>query len=350
MSNLPAVNKLETIRELLEKQKGQMSLVLPRHVTPDRMARIAMTSIRKNPALLECSPMSLVAAVMECAQLGLVPDGILGHAHLVPFGTDVVVIIGYKGYIWLAMQTGRVTAVCPNVVRDGDELDYRPGTDRCLHHVPKRDNDGEIIAFYNVILFANGQVDFRLLWKSEVDKIRAGAPGSKRSGGPWDTYYVPMGMKTAIRQHVKYLSLSPEADRAASLDEMADASVPQDLDLMHDVLDVTPEERAASQREQLGKDLQKATESRVEPEDEGEKGDPFETAKELFKAEWHKAKGTANKGEMSAEGQKYFEAELANIAGNQGLSFVMAEDSAERREVADTLAQWIIAGDYKLTE
>jgi recombination protein RecT len=37
--------------------KAQIAAALPRHMTPDRMARIALTELRKNPDLMQCDPM-----------------------------------------------------------------------------------------------------------------------------------------------------------------------------------------------------------------------------------------------------------------------------------------------------
>ncbi len=287
MNNLPAVNAFDKVRGLLDRMKPELLKALPRHVTPDRMVRVALTSFRKSPALLNCNPQSLAAAVMECAQLGLVPDGILGHAHLIPFKDEATVVIGYKGYIHLAMNTGRVTAVCPNVIREGDVWEYKEGVDRHLSHKPKPENDGEIIAFYSVVLFSNDQRDFRLMWKGQVDAIKKRAPGSKSKGGPWETDYVPMGMKTAIRQHMKYLSLSPEADRATSLDEMYDAGISQGLSLVDDTIDVTPEDENQGKIEDLTERLTTAKNLKKEHDDNQPAPEPEETpADKLNRVTW----------------------------------------------------------------
>ena len=75
---LPLQKKAATVRSLLEKSRGQIALALPKHMNADRMLRIAMTSIQRNPALLDCEPISLVGAVIQSSQLGLEPDGVLG--------------------------------------------------------------------------------------------------------------------------------------------------------------------------------------------------------------------------------------------------------------------------------
>lgn len=55
------------------KIKAQMALALPKHMTADRLARIATTEIRKVPKLASCDQASFLGAIMQCAQLGLEP-------------------------------------------------------------------------------------------------------------------------------------------------------------------------------------------------------------------------------------------------------------------------------------
>ena len=114
-SNLQVVkpqtnNPTNNIRALLEKSKGQIAMALPKHLNADRIVRVAMTSVQRTPELLKCDPISLVAAVIQSSQLGLEPDGILGHAYLIPFNNtkkgrmEVQFIPGYKGLIDLAIR------------------------------------------------------------------------------------------------------------------------------------------------------------------------------------------------------------------------------------------------------
>ena len=51
-----------TILTELQKFKPQMEAALPRHMTPDRMARIALTQLRVNPKLFKCTPESFSPA------------------------------------------------------------------------------------------------------------------------------------------------------------------------------------------------------------------------------------------------------------------------------------------------
>src|ERR1700690_3025545 len=97
---------VQTVQDLLMRSKQQIALALPKHMDPDRLCRIALTTIRQTPKLLDCDPLSLIKCVVQCAAIGLEPDPLLGRAYLVPFGRECQLLIGYRGMIDLARRSG----------------------------------------------------------------------------------------------------------------------------------------------------------------------------------------------------------------------------------------------------
>jgi recombination protein RecT len=69
--------------------------------------------------------------------------------------------------------------------------------------------------------------------RKEVENIRNEAPSYKfaykKPDTIWGKYFEDMGAKTVLRRLMKYVPLSPEISRAASLDEWADNGIPQRL-------------------------------------------------------------------------------------------------------------------------
>lgn len=57
----------QTIAAYLKKMGAEIEKAMPKHMDADRMARIALTTIRTNPKLLECSVSSIFGAVMKAA-------------------------------------------------------------------------------------------------------------------------------------------------------------------------------------------------------------------------------------------------------------------------------------------
>lgn len=223
---LAVKQQADTVRGALEKLKPQLAMALPKHLTPERLLRVTMTAVQNTPKLLDCDRTSLFAAVMTCAQLGLEPDGVLGQAYLVPFRGKVQFIPGYKGFLTLARNSGEISSIQAHEVCENDEFDYAYGLDERLHHRPAEGERGEVTHFYAYAKFKDGGHVFEVMTLTQVEAVRDNSEGYKAfkngviKSNPWDSHFVQMGRKTAIRRLANYLPLSVQ--RAAALDAAYD--------------------------------------------------------------------------------------------------------------------------------
>jgi recombination protein RecT len=223
-----------TVAEFFEANKPAMAAVLPKHVSPERMLKVALGAVRAVPKLLECTTESLFGAVIQCSALGLEPNTVLGHAYLIPFAnrkagrTDVQMIIGYKGLIDLARRSGQIVSIAAHEVCENDEFDFSYGLEETLKHRPALGDRGPILAFYAVAKLVGGGYAFEVMSVAEVDRIKASTQ-SKGQWGPWKDHYPEMGRKTAIRRLSKYLPLSIEFNTASALDGLAETGEDQNL-------------------------------------------------------------------------------------------------------------------------
>lgn len=253
MSNLPvAQERAANIRSLLEKSRKQMEAALPKHLTADRLLRVAMTSIQRTPKLLECTPKSLLACVMTCAQLGLEPDQFLGQAYLVPFrnkGTmECTLIPGYRGYIALARRSGEVQSVSSQVVYEKDSFDLVYGIEDRLEHRPYINGDrGKAIGAYCAFKYKDGGYSFDFMSTEDIEKVRKRSKASE--DGPWITDWDEMAKKTVIKRHSKLAPMSVEFQHAVALEERSYSGESQNdlLDLPDgesdtNTIDVSPED------------------------------------------------------------------------------------------------------------
>lgn len=223
-------DKVSNIRNLLEKSKQQIKMALPSHLNPDRMLRICMTSVQKNPTLLECSPESLIGAIIQSSQLGLEPDGVLGHAYLVPYGKVCTFIPGYKGLLALARRSGEISTVYAEVVHSKDVFEFELGLTPRLKHIPTDDEEeGTFSAAYAIAKLKDGGVQFVVMRKGAIEKIRKRSKAS--SNGPWVTDFEEMAKKTVLRRLCKLLPCSVEMEKAVALDERAEVGLPQEIDV-----------------------------------------------------------------------------------------------------------------------
>lgn len=225
----PIDKKMMTIHQLLLKSKQQMTMALPRHLSADRMLRIAMTSIRRTPKLLACNQQSLLGAVMQAAQLGLEPDGVLGMAYLVPFKDEVQLIPGYKGLIDIARRSGQLSTISARCVYAKDQFEYNYGLHEELKHIPTRDSDpGEVVAAYAIAKLKDGGTQMEVMERWQIEEIRKRSRAAE--DGPWVTDFPEMARKTAVRRLCKMLPASVELARAVALDERAEVGLPQHLE------------------------------------------------------------------------------------------------------------------------
>lgn len=215
--------KQESIQSLLKKMEPQMALCLPKHLSPSRLARIALTCLRQNPKLQQCDPTTFIASIMQAAQLGLEP-GVLGQCYLIPYGNECQFMPGYRGLIDLARRSGNIVSIVARVVYENDLFNYEYGLQEKLEHKPALDNKGKIIAFYAVAILKDGGHQFEIMSKNEVDKIRDTYSKAKNKG-PWVDNYEEMAKKTLIRRLFKWLPSSPEMQKAAMLDELQEAGI-----------------------------------------------------------------------------------------------------------------------------
>jgi len=217
------MNPYQNIQDLFKRMAPEIDKVLPKHIKSDHLLRVALTEIRKNPKLLECSSQSLLGALMLAAQLGLEP-GILGHAYLIPYynsktrSTEVQFQIGYKGYIDLVRRSGELQTLDVHEVCRNDVFEYEYGLTPKLMHRPALENRGDPYCYYAIAKLKDGGFSYLVMSIQDVEKFR------KRSKspdyGPWVTDYDAMAKKTVIKQLAKYLPLSTEIQTQIVQDEV----------------------------------------------------------------------------------------------------------------------------------
>ena len=117
MSQSVSSNTVQTLEMLLVQARSQIVKYVPRPLDADNMIYVALETVRADSYLRQCEPQSIVKAVLEASQLGLMLGNKLGHAYLAPRRekkTNTLkcqLLIGYRGFIALAHRTGNVSSV-----------------------------------------------------------------------------------------------------------------------------------------------------------------------------------------------------------------------------------------------
>lgn len=228
-ANVPAqVSPKQRLVTMLADNKGAFSASLPSGMSVDRFQRLLLTAANTNPQLLACNPTSFLAAGVTAAQLGLEPNDPRGLAYLIPFkdknrGQIVNFIIGYRGMLDLARRSGIVSSINAFPVFEGDTFEYHLGLEPKLTHVPNEDGDDDPAKLTHVYAVAKvqGEPQFVVLTRKQIDRTRASSQGARSSYSPWNTHYTEMALKTALRKLCKWLPQTVEMAQAQSLDDRA---------------------------------------------------------------------------------------------------------------------------------
>lgn len=224
MPSKEEMSKLPPVAQMIYKMRSKIEMALPKHITPERMIRMCLTSMHKRPKLQQCEQRSLVQSVIELSQLGLEPDTPLGHAWIVPYKREAQIIIGYKGMISLADRAGLVLSA--EAVYEKDHFSYRLGTDPKIEHVPYEGPDrGALRYSYAVCQFADGRITFKVCTPAEIQRAKessaswqTGQQNKSKRDSPWYTDEASMWIKTAVRRLCPLLPMTAELARAVQLD------------------------------------------------------------------------------------------------------------------------------------
>ena len=111
--------------------KGYQALIANTLRDPARVRRFTASitsAVAVNPALQECDAGTILAGALLGESLNLSPSPQLGQYYLVPFKnrrankTDAQFVLGYKGYIQLALRSGQYADLDVAEIKQGEYL------------------------------------------------------------------------------------------------------------------------------------------------------------------------------------------------------------------------------------
>lgn len=237
-----------TFQDLLKRMKPQIEAALPKHVSPERVMRIALTAYSSNSKLRECDSMTILASVMVSSQLGVEVNTPLGQAYIIPYynsktkKTEAQFQLGYKGLLDLAYRSGEYQMIYAMEVYENDEFDFAYGLDMYMIHKPAPTPQGEPIYYYAVYKTKNGGVSFRVWSREKVlaHSQKYSMAVKKGWSSPWKTDFDAMAKKTVLKDLLKYAPLSIEIQNQITNDETIKRDIAADMsEVPGDYIDIT---------------------------------------------------------------------------------------------------------------
>lgn len=244
---IPYQQRAKEFEVALRESESQFAQMLPQFLQrqSSRLFAVALRAI-KDQKLAQCQPITVVAAVIQSAELGIPIDNT--HGALVPFRDNDKKIINcqfiamYRGLMMSVRRGGEIRQFSAENVFAGDVFRITYGTQRRLHHVPdydaKRTKD-TLLGAYATARWKDGTVDFDYLSLDELLAIKARARAQK---GPWahPRDFFEMTKKSALRRLCKKLPLSTEMAAWLDADEKRELDIEDSDPVEAEFEDVTP--------------------------------------------------------------------------------------------------------------
>lgn len=221
------VSPAKNLSDFMDKYKNQIALALPKHITADRMVRLAMTSFSQSRDLQACDMHSIFGAVVIAAQLGL-EIGVGGQGYLVPYKGKATFIPGWQGLVDLVSRAGRAT-VWTGAVYEGDHFEWQLGDNPFVKHQPEGDADDwkKITHVYAIGRVNGSQHPVIEVWTmnrvirhlKKYNKVGGSHYALTKDGQNMEMY----ARKVALLQVLKYMPKSIEVQRAVDVANAVDS-------------------------------------------------------------------------------------------------------------------------------
>lgn len=213
---------VKQLSDFMDKVKGQMALALPKHLTADRMTRLALTAFSTSPQLQKCTHQSIAASIMTAAQLGLEP-GVNGAGYLIPYKDTCTFVPGWKGLVDLVSRSGRGTVFTGVIFKD-QEYTFTDGArrDLVIHNETDLHAAEDITHAYAIGWVKDSAMPIIELWRvAKIVKHRDqyNKVGSRHySFRDWEMY----ARKVPLLQVLKYMPCSVEVSNAVEVNIAAE--------------------------------------------------------------------------------------------------------------------------------
>lgn len=201
---------------------------------PERARRFVASitsAVATNPALQDCDPATILSGALLGESLNLSPSPQLGQYYLVPFNNtkkgcaDAQFILGYKGYVQLALRSGYYKRMNVMSVKAGELVRFDPLTEdielKIMTDELEREN-AQSIGYVAMFEYLNG---FRktIYWsreKMEAHALRYSKGYAAKKGYTfWEKDFDAMAYKTMLRQLIsKWGIMSIDMQKAFEAD------------------------------------------------------------------------------------------------------------------------------------
>ncbi len=209
-NNLPAIRKTITgagMQAMIQQRIGEKAGVFTTSL---------LDLIWDNTSLQKCDINLVIKEAIKAPALDLPINNNLGFAYIIPYGNKPSFIMGYKGFIQLAIRTGQYKHLNADAVYEGEEIivDKIRGT----MEVTGKPNSEKVVGYFAYMELING-FEKAIFWTKEQVTAHGKKFSKTFNNGPWKSDFDAMAKKTILKSLIsKYGPLSIEMTSALSSD------------------------------------------------------------------------------------------------------------------------------------
>jgi recombination protein RecT len=174
-------------------------------------------------SLQECSPSAVLTECLKAAVLQLPLNKQLGFAYVVPYKKVPTFILGYKGYVQLAMRTGKYRTLNAGILYDGMTVRRDILTGKVAIDGEPKSDKATAIGYFCHFELLNGFSKTLYMTKDECTAWgKRYSKSFSHSSSPWKSNFDEMALKTCVRRLIsKWGILSVEMQQALETDSDA---------------------------------------------------------------------------------------------------------------------------------
>jgi len=164
-----------------------------------------ISSVQRNPVLLDCEPTSVINSFITMAELNLMPSEVSGEAYVLPYNKVAQFQLGYQGLVTLFYRAG-AKSITAEIVYEKDDFTQENG--EIKHKAdPFNDDRGKAIGAYVIVeLQAGGKIKEAMSKKQILDMGKRFSKSFTSKYSPWKEENDPrlwMWKKTVLKQVAK---------------------------------------------------------------------------------------------------------------------------------------------------
>lgn len=194
---------------------NRVQSILGDEKTSKRFVSSIISAVSNNPQLKECDNASILSGALLGEALGLTPSPTLGKIYLVPFkdkerGMVAQFILGYKGYLELAMRSGQYKDINVMEIREGEYKGRNKENGKPMFEFIEDDDIREktkIIGYMASFTLLNGFTKTIYMTHKQMEehalKYSNGYRADKKNKTSytfWSKDFTSMAFKTLLRQ------------------------------------------------------------------------------------------------------------------------------------------------------